>query len=288
VVGSLLKIHFDGWEEEYDQWLDATSPDIYPVGYCELVKHKLEKPPQPLVAKKTTKGPKKGKKKATKRQGTSSTEASAEKKAKEFKVSNAKGGPIPASKTSYAGETPKAPSRLQKIPDNKPKGSTPGTNIPSGPPKLSSQKQPSTAEPESQIEGNPNHIEGGDNSEQLTDNETVVTGETDGSQETGAVRIPKLTNTFFNADMPGVDPDSWTIQDVGTFLQLNDCGTHCESFEHNKMDGPKLLSLTKDQIIVLTKMKVGPAVKILDLIGHLKRIANYTRTKKENKSKVPP
>lgn len=44
VVGRLLKVHFDGWEEEYDQWLDCDSPDIYPVGWCELVAHKLEGP----------------------------------------------------------------------------------------------------------------------------------------------------------------------------------------------------------------------------------------------------
>lgn len=45
VVGRLLKIHFDGWTEEYDQWLDCESPDIYPVGWCHLVNHKLEGPP---------------------------------------------------------------------------------------------------------------------------------------------------------------------------------------------------------------------------------------------------
>lgn len=44
VVGRLLKIHFDGWEEEYDQWLDCESPDIYPVGWCLTVGHKLEGP----------------------------------------------------------------------------------------------------------------------------------------------------------------------------------------------------------------------------------------------------
>lgn len=45
VVGRLLKIHFDGWTEEYDQWLDCESADIYPVGWCHLVNHKLEGPP---------------------------------------------------------------------------------------------------------------------------------------------------------------------------------------------------------------------------------------------------
>lgn len=60
VIGPLLKIHFDGWEEEYDQWLDARSPDIYPVGWCEIVKHRLEFPPQPVAPKKAPKKTKGG------------------------------------------------------------------------------------------------------------------------------------------------------------------------------------------------------------------------------------
>ncbi|KAJ9578413.1 hypothetical protein L9F63_005371, partial [Diploptera punctata] len=64
VVGRLLKVHFDGWEEEYDQWLDCESPDMYPVGWCHLVGHKLEGPRAPTTkassaAGKTPKGVKK-------------------------------------------------------------------------------------------------------------------------------------------------------------------------------------------------------------------------------------
>ena len=44
VIDRLLRVHFDGWEDEYDQWLDCQSPDIYPVGWCDLVDHKLEGP----------------------------------------------------------------------------------------------------------------------------------------------------------------------------------------------------------------------------------------------------
>ncbi|XP_037546747.1 lethal(3)malignant brain tumor-like protein 2, partial [Nematolebias whitei] len=43
-VGRLLLIHFDGWDEEFDQWIDHQSPDIYPVGWCELVGYELQPP----------------------------------------------------------------------------------------------------------------------------------------------------------------------------------------------------------------------------------------------------
>ncbi|KAG8009002.1 Lethal(3)malignant brain tumor-like protein 2 [Nibea albiflora] len=44
-VGRLLLIHFDGWEDEFDQWIDHQSPDIYPVGWCDLVAYQLQPPP---------------------------------------------------------------------------------------------------------------------------------------------------------------------------------------------------------------------------------------------------
>uniref|UniRef100_A0A8C6SM60 L3MBTL histone methyl-lysine binding protein 2 n=1 Tax=Neogobius melanostomus TaxID=47308 RepID=A0A8C6SM60_9GOBI len=44
-VGRLLLIHFDGWEDEFDQWVDCHSPDIYPIGWCELAMLQLQPPP---------------------------------------------------------------------------------------------------------------------------------------------------------------------------------------------------------------------------------------------------
>ncbi|CAK6961728.1 lethal(3)malignant brain tumor-like protein 2 [Scomber scombrus] len=44
-VGRLLLIHFDGWEDEFDQWVDHQSPDIYPIGWCELTGYQLQPPP---------------------------------------------------------------------------------------------------------------------------------------------------------------------------------------------------------------------------------------------------
>jgi len=65
-VGRLLKVHFDGWEDDYDQWMDCESVDIYPVGWGELVGHKLEGPRQaaPLKKEKKKAVGKRGKKRA--------------------------------------------------------------------------------------------------------------------------------------------------------------------------------------------------------------------------------
>ncbi|KAG2461059.1 SRSF4 factor, partial [Polypterus senegalus] len=42
-----LKIHFDGWSQEYDYWVDADSPDIHPVGWCTKTGHPLQTPHGP-------------------------------------------------------------------------------------------------------------------------------------------------------------------------------------------------------------------------------------------------
>lgn len=48
--GPLLRIHFDGWDESYDQLVDMDSLDIFPVSYCASVSHPLQ-PPGPMPDK---------------------------------------------------------------------------------------------------------------------------------------------------------------------------------------------------------------------------------------------
>lgn len=67
-----------------------------------------------------------------------------------------------------------------------------------------------------------------------------------------------------------LSPDTWNIYDVGQFLRVNDCTAHCETFSRHKVDGKRLLKLTKDEIVEMLSMKVGPALKIYDLIQQLK------------------
>ncbi|XP_020670468.1 MBT domain-containing protein 1 isoform X5 [Pogona vitticeps] len=47
IIHRLLRIHFDGWEDEYDQWVDCESPDLYPVGWCQLTGYQLQPPASP-------------------------------------------------------------------------------------------------------------------------------------------------------------------------------------------------------------------------------------------------
>lgn len=40
-----IKVHFDGWDEKYDYWVDDDSPDIHPVNWCQKTGHPLQPSP---------------------------------------------------------------------------------------------------------------------------------------------------------------------------------------------------------------------------------------------------
>lgn len=67
IIYRLLRIHFDGWEEEYDQWVDCESPDLYPVGWCQLTGYQLQ-PPASQSSRESQSASSKQKKKAKSQQ----------------------------------------------------------------------------------------------------------------------------------------------------------------------------------------------------------------------------
>ncbi|XP_042215637.1 MBT domain-containing protein 1-like isoform X2 [Homarus americanus] len=71
-----------------------------------------------------------------------------------------------------------------------------------------------------------------------------------------------------------VQPKLWTPQDVGQFLKTNDCGTYCDNFVSQNIHGSKLLTLSHNEVMDLTGMKVGPSLKIHDLVQQLLALVN--------------
>lgn len=67
-----------------------------------------------------------------------------------------------------------------------------------------------------------------------------------------------------------LSPESWNEFDVGQFLRVNDCAAHCEIFSKKKVDGKRLLEITEKEIFELFDHKMGPAVKVQDLIKKLR------------------
>jgi hypothetical protein len=65
-------------------------------------------------------------------------------------------------------------------------------------------------------------------------------------------------------------PEEWNVFDVAQFLRVNDCANYCDSFSKQKVDGKTLMNLNKEDILEYTGGKVGPSLKIFDLIQQLK------------------
>ncbi|XP_010745123.2 lethal(3)malignant brain tumor-like protein 4 isoform X1 [Larimichthys crocea] len=40
-----LKVHYDGWSQQFDVWCDSDHCDLHPVGWCQRTGHPLEPPP---------------------------------------------------------------------------------------------------------------------------------------------------------------------------------------------------------------------------------------------------
>ncbi|XP_048872287.1 lethal(3)malignant brain tumor-like protein 4 isoform X3 [Brienomyrus brachyistius] len=49
-----VKVHFDGWHEKFDFWVDSDLPDLHPAGWCARTGHPLEPPLRPSDLKSST------------------------------------------------------------------------------------------------------------------------------------------------------------------------------------------------------------------------------------------
>ncbi|XP_026463906.1 polycomb protein Sfmbt-like isoform X3 [Ctenocephalides felis] len=269
VVGRLLKVQFDGWDAEYDQWLDCESPDIYPVGWCVMVGHKLEGPHVPQkqtsIHKISPKGNKKktGRKKKTKPEtnlnksmpaGASNTSKSINAlKNNSLRISNNKDYTANQSESCHRRLSSKfenadldksilVEETAVKEPEAAPEPIGPDQNLP-----VSS--EPQIAPP----------------------SERKATSYINNTGCSSNKLIPRLVDSAGFGDLTGeLDPKQWNVFDVAQFLRVNDCATYCDTFSKNKIDGTAMLDLTKDEIILLLGMKVGPSLKIFDLIQQLK------------------
>ncbi|KAJ8672737.1 hypothetical protein QAD02_003997 [Eretmocerus hayati] len=273
VIGRLLRVHFDGWEDEYDQWLDCQSCDIYPVGWCDLVDHKLEGPrayaknPSPSV--KSPRGLKrKGKRKVKRgvgrpavarmllpRQADLRSHAQHQQQQRVIKEErecfDSQVGPAQSVKVER-DSLPQQASAREPEPAQEPAG--PDQTLPSP---TSGQGQ-STSEAQNDLQSPP------------PPKERTATSYINVNAASGKY-IPRLADGVQkNSESGELVPDEWNVFDVAQFLRVNDCATYCDNFSKRRIDGKSLLALTKDQIIDLTGFKVGPSLKIFDLIQQLK------------------
>ncbi|EDV58737.1 polycomb protein Sfmbt isoform X1 [Drosophila erecta] len=310
VVGRLLKVHFDGWTDEYDQWLDCESADIYPVGWCVLVNHKLEGPPR--VAHQQTPKPAPKPKIQRKRKP--------KKGAVGGKTPNDNSTQSVKSRTIALKTTPHLPKLSIKL-ELKPEHHNAAFYENNQPEEEGDEEDPDA---DGDGDGSTSHISEQSTTQSSSDliagsgsgsgsaslvtlatgsNKTVKKSTTKspapptvGRKATSYIANSCATNNKYIPRLADIDssephlelvPDTWNVYDVSQFLRVNDCTAHCDTFSRNKVDGKRLLQLTKDDIMPLLGMKVGPALKISDLIAQLKCKVNPGRARSHKTNKSP-
>ncbi|XP_040571740.1 MBT domain-containing protein 1 isoform X2 [Lepeophtheirus salmonis] len=308
VVGRLLKVHFDGWEQEYDQWMDCEAVDMYPVGWCELVGHKLEAPrlsPAPVKEKKRKPVGRKGKKRTAIANSNGSANSTSplpngRKSRKTTSVSPTNmEGDNNKSRTCSPVIAPSPPSisneqHLEQQQQQEQQHHSVSEDPPSNENNYDSKKEEEDVVVEDEEEG-----EGEEEEEEVVENarlEEEVAPEMEVEEDEEPVKfekeiieesqtqqrlkyIPRLVDSAGQAAIQrgrdaNLDPNSWNVDEVAQFLEINECSTLVEAFTEKGVDGSQFLGLTKDEIMTLVNFKIGPCLKVENLLQLLRTRLN--------------
>ena len=244
VVGRLLKVHFDGWEDDYDQWMDCESVDIYPVGWGELVGHKLEGPRMALPMKKE-------KKKAVGKRGKKRSH-------------NSNGAVSPASEISQVKNGGKKKALESPVPPV----STPEMRATSAtpPPPVLEPETPSTNLDNMHLI--PRLVD--------TDGQTAVPrgSSRDENLDPSAWTCEEVAQ-FLEINEIKCDPLVEAIlEQVSHKNQKIEKFANFRLFSLQKVDGQRFLSLSQKDLMGLANNKFGPVLKVENLLGLLKARMN--------------
>uniref|UniRef100_A0A8C1R6K5 L3MBTL histone methyl-lysine binding protein 1b n=1 Tax=Cyprinus carpio TaxID=7962 RepID=A0A8C1R6K5_CYPCA len=239
-----IKIHFDGWSEEYDYWLDADSPDLHPVGWCQKTGHPLQHPnvsPVPPGQGCPTQGCNGVGHIRGPRYGTHYTAVSCP----YSDVNLNKDGLVP---DRLNGERPTYPP-------------TPTAGTPEPPDTTTDACPPARSVRE--------HSACVVDSLQQFLHESVFGGWEPPRFHLCWEKHGKLLPEALGLTAKSVA--KWNTEEVATFVRgLPGCREHAATFRKEQIDGEAFLLLTQSDIVKILSIKLGPALKIYNSILMLK------------------
>uniref|UniRef100_A0A4X2M899 L3MBTL histone methyl-lysine binding protein 3 n=1 Tax=Vombatus ursinus TaxID=29139 RepID=A0A4X2M899_VOMUR len=264
-----IKVHFDGWSNSYDYWIEADSPDIHPVGWCAKTGHPLQPPLSPLELVEASE------------QGGCPTAGCKG-------IGHIKRARHPGYHSAI--NCPYSEINLNKdriLPDRLSGEMSPASPSLTRNKKTEINERSSSPEiKEQQIEDKPikEECEEGIKNEVRTPNQTKGIGTEPSSQQAqrrSAVflsfksPIPclplrweqqsKLLPTV--AGIPASKVSKWSTDEVSEFIQsLPGCEEHGKVFKDEQIDGEAFLLMTQTDIVKIMSIKLGPALKIFNSI----------------------
>uniref|UniRef100_A0A8C1SNM0 L3MBTL histone methyl-lysine binding protein 3 n=1 Tax=Cyprinus carpio TaxID=7962 RepID=A0A8C1SNM0_CYPCA len=253
-----LRIHFDGWTDEYDYWMDADSPDIHPAGWCAKTGHPL----QPPISEYT-------------------------------QISHEHGCPTPGCTgvghikgARYSGHhsavgCPYSDINLNKdsvLPDRL-SGEMPGSGV----------GRPRRAEPDTEISAD---VEELPQEEEVESEVSSVTETKELTLQQALHQSVFMPCSSPSPSMPhcwdqhskllptvaGITASKvavWSVDEVIEFIQgLPGCKEQVRTFREEQIDGEAFLLLTQVDLVKILSIKLGPALKIYNSILMFKTTEN--------------
>uniref|UniRef100_A0A8C7RYP2 L3MBTL histone methyl-lysine binding protein 1b n=1 Tax=Oncorhynchus mykiss TaxID=8022 RepID=A0A8C7RYP2_ONCMY len=277
-----LRIHFDGWSEEYDYWVDADCPDLHPVGWCQKTSHPLQHPsngstdmlvlpgqgcPTPgCNGVGHIRGP---------RYGTHYTGVSCP----YSEMNLNREGQVPDRLSGERPMTLSGPHHRGRRPDPPPHTQT---NSPTTP----EQPEPADDSPQTRYVSAPVpkylklHVvkqESGDGKDSLSLQQALhesVFSPGGSSSPPHRVALCWDKHCQLLPEVLGLTAKrvaTWTADEVASFVKgLPGCKEHAATFRTEQMDGEAFLLLTQADIVKILSIKLGPALKIYNAILMLK------------------
>ncbi|PNI87277.1 L3MBTL3 isoform 6 [Pan troglodytes] len=262
-----VKVHFDGWNNCYDYWIDADSPDIHPVGWCSKTGHPLQPPLSPLELMEASE------------HGGCSTPGC--KGIGHFKRARHL-GPHSAANCPYS-EINLNKDRI--FPDRL------SGEMPPASPSFPRNKRTDANESSSSPEIRDQHADDvKEDFEERTESEMRTSHEARGAREEPTVQQAQRRSAVFLsfkspipclplrweqqskllptvAGIPASKVSKWSTDEVSEFIQsLPGCEEHGKVFKDEQIDGEAFLLMTQTDIVKIMSIKLGPALKIFNSI----------------------
>uniref|UniRef100_A0A8C7HYS3 L3MBTL histone methyl-lysine binding protein 3 n=1 Tax=Oncorhynchus kisutch TaxID=8019 RepID=A0A8C7HYS3_ONCKI len=257
------RIHFDGWTDEYDYWVDTDSPDIHPAGWCAKTGHPLQPPisPQELFESSEQGGcPTPGCKGVGHIKGARYSGHHSAVGCPYSDININKDSVLP---DRLSGEMPGSgglgrPRRAEPNPDI----------IPAPAPTAEKVEEPVEEEMESEV----SCIMETKGTVSLTLQQALhqsvfmpCTSPSPSSSPFCWDQHSKLLPTV--AGITSSKVASWTVEEVIEFIQgLPGCREHVHTFRDEQIDGEAFLLLTQVDLVRIMSIKLGPAIKIYNSI----------------------